>query len=101
MTHEQVLRAPRLLALAVVIDDRRAGRATPADILQLAGPLTAEMPEGDGQLVCEATVLSQGGPEDATTESETSPASDHASASHRTKTIVRVSARFVRHVSHR
>lgn len=42
MTPEQCRRAPQLLALGVALDNRRAGRPTPANILEMAGDLAEE-----------------------------------------------------------
>lgn len=63
MTPEQCQRAPQLLALGVALDNRHAGRPTPADILEMAGPLAEENLDRPGLVQC-PTYTNLPGPQD-------------------------------------
>lgn len=52
MTPEQCRRAPQLLALGVALDNQRAGRPTPANILEMAGALAGENQDSPGLVQC-------------------------------------------------
>lgn len=64
MTPEQCRRAPQLLALGVALDNRRAGRPTPANILEMAGTLAEENQDRPAIVHC-PTYANPPGPQDA------------------------------------
>jgi hypothetical protein len=61
MTPEQQRRAPQLLALGLAIDNRRGGRPTPQEILDMAGPLPDEPKDDDAAAPVPALRADAGG----------------------------------------
>lgn len=66
MTPEQCRRAPQLLALGVALDNRRWGRPTPANILEMAGPLAEENQDRPALVQC-PTYANPPDPQDSAT----------------------------------
>lgn len=96
MTPEQCRRAPQLLALGVALDNQRAGRPTPANILEMAGPLAEENQDRPAIVQCPPYANPPAPHDGASPHSRGSRQVDPPQAADGPRTTLRVKALVVR-----